>query len=48
MLGKGIFSVFGAGLNAAMSSGAANEQWVTQLIVTGKPTKTNEIGRAHV
>ena len=34
MLGNGIFSIFGAGLNAAMSSGTANEQW-------GKPTKTN-------
>ena len=31
MLGSGIFSIFGAGLNAAMSSGAANEQWGNQL-----------------
>ena len=31
MLGNGIFSIFGAGLNAAMSSGTANEQWGNQL-----------------
>ena len=51
MLGSGIFSIFGAGLNAAINSGIADEQWGNQLrlmeiqngIVTGK-----QIGRAHV
>lgn len=42
MLGKGIFSVFGAGLNAAMSSGAANEQWGNQLKLMEIQNRYNE------
>ena len=42
MLGNGIFSIFGAGLNAAMSSGAANEQWGNQLKLMGIQNRYNE------
>lgn len=42
MLGTGIFSVFGAGLNAAMSSGAANEQWGNQLKLMEIQNRYNE------
>lgn len=42
MLGSGIFSIFGAGLNAAMSSGAANEQWGNQLRLMDIQNKYNE------
>ena len=30
MLGEGIFSIFGAGLNAAINSGLTDEQWGNQ------------------
>ena len=42
MLGNGIFSVFGAGLNAAMSSGATNEQWGSQLKLMDIQNRYNE------
>lgn len=42
MLGNGIFSVFGAGLNAAMSAGAANEQWGNQLKLMEIQNRYNE------
>lgn len=42
MLGNGIFSIFGAGLNAAMSSGAANEQWGNQLKLMDIQNRYNE------
>ena len=42
MLGNGIFSVFGAGLNAAMSSGTANEQWGNQLKLMDIQNRYNE------
>lgn len=42
MLGSGIFSIFGAGLNAAMSSGAANEQWGNQLKLMEIQNRYNE------
>lgn len=42
MLGSGIFSIFGAGLNAAMSSGAANEQWGNQLRLMDIQNRYNE------
>lgn len=42
MLGNGIFSIFGAGLNAAMSSGAANEQWGNQLKLMEIQNRYNE------
>lgn len=42
MLGNGIFSVFGTGLNAAMSSGAANEQWGNQLKLMEIQNRYNE------
>lgn len=42
MLGNGIFSIFGAGLNAAMSSGAANEQWGNQLRLMDIQNRYNE------
>lgn len=42
MLGKGIFSIFGTGLNAAMSSGAANEQWSNQLKLMDIQNRYNE------
>lgn len=42
MLGSGIFSIFGAGLNAAMSSGAANEQWGNQLKLMDIQNRYNE------
>lgn len=42
MLGNGIFSVFGAGLNAAISSGAANEQWGNQLKLMEIQNRYNE------
>lgn len=42
MLGSGIFSVFGAGLNAAMSAGAANEQWGNQLKLMEIQNRYNE------
>ena len=42
MLGNGIFSIFGAGLNAAMSSGATNEQWGNQLRLMDIQNRYNE------
>lgn len=42
MLGNGIFSIFGAGLNAAMSSGTANEQWGNQLRLMDIQNRYNE------
>lgn len=42
MLGSGIFSIFGAGLNAAMSAGAANEQWGNQLKLMEIQNRYNE------
>lgn len=42
MLGSGIFSIFGAGLNAAMSSGTANEQWGNQLKLMEIQNRYNE------
>lgn len=42
MLGSGIFSVFGAGLSAAMSSGTANEQWGNQLKLMDIQNRYNE------
>lgn len=42
MLGSGIFSIFGAGLNAAMSSGTANEQWGNQLKLMDIQNRYNE------
>ena len=42
MLGSGIFSIFGAGLNAAMSSGAKNEQWGNQLKLMEIQNRYNE------
>lgn len=42
MLGNGIFSVFGAGLNAAMSAGTANEQWGNQLKLMEIQNRYNE------
>ena len=42
MLGSGIFSIFGAGLNAAMSSGAADEQWGNQLKLMEIQNRYNE------
>lgn len=42
MLGNGIFGIFGAGLNAAMSSGAANEQWGNQLRLMDIQNRYNE------
>lgn len=42
MLGSGIFSVFGTGLNAAMSSGTANEQWGNQLKLMDIQNRYNE------
>ena len=42
MLGSGIFNVFGAGLNAAMSAGAANEQWGNQLKLMEIQNRYNE------
>lgn len=42
MLGNGIFSIFGAGLNAAMSAGAANEQWGNQLKLMEIQNRYNE------
>ena len=42
MLGKGIFSIFGAGLNAAMGAGAANEQWGNQLKLMEIQNRYNE------
>lgn len=42
MLGNGIFSIFGAGLNAAMSSGTANEQWGNQLKLMDIQNRYNE------
>ena len=42
MLGSGIFGIFGAGLNAAMSSGAANEQWGNQLKLMDIQNRYNE------
>lgn len=42
MLGNGIFGIFGAGLNAAMSAGAANEQWGNQLKLMEIQNRYNE------
>ncbi len=42
MLGSGIFSIFGAGLNAAMSSGTTNEQWGNQLKLMDIQNRYNE------
>ena len=42
MLGNGIFGIFGAGLNAAMSSGTANEQWGNQLKLMEVQNRYNE------
>ena len=42
MLGSGIFSIFGAGLNAAISTGAANEQWGRQLQLMDIQNRYNE------
>ena len=42
MLGSGIFSIFGAGLNAAMSAGTANEQWGNQLKLMDIQNRYNE------
>lgn len=42
MLGSGIFSIFGAGLNAAMSAGTANEQWGNQLKLMEIQNRYNE------
>lgn len=42
MLGNGIFSIFGAGLNAVMSSGTANEQWGNQLRLMDIQNRYNE------
>ena len=42
MLGNGIFNIFGAGLNASISSGAANEQWGNQLRLMDIQNRYNE------
>ena len=42
MLGNGIFGIFGAGLNAAMSSGTTNEQWGNQLKLMEIQNRYNE------
>ena len=42
MLGNGISSIFGAGLDAAMSSGTANEQWGNQLKLMEIQNRYNE------
>lgn len=42
MLGNGIFSIFGTGLNAAMSAGTANEQWGNQLKLMEIQNRYNE------
>ena len=42
MLGSGIFSIFGAGLNEAISSGAADEQWGNQLKLMDIQNRYNE------
>lgn len=42
MLGSGIFNIFGTGLNAAMSSGTANEQWGNQLKLMEIQNRYNE------
>lgn len=42
MLGNGIFSIFGAGLNAAISAGTANEQWGNQLKLMDIQNRYNE------
>lgn len=42
MLGSGIFSIFGAGLNAAISSGKADEQWGNQLRLMEIQNRYNE------
>jgi len=42
MLGEGIFSIFGAGLNAAINSGLADEQWGNQLRLMDIQNRYNE------
>jgi uncharacterized small protein (DUF1192 family) len=42
MVGSGIFSIFGAGLNAAISAGTANEQWGNQLQLMDIQNRYNE------
>ena len=42
MLGDGIFSIFGAGLNAAINSGLADEQWGNQLRLMDIQNRYNE------
>ena len=42
MLGSGIFSIFGAGLNAAINSGIADEQWGNQLRLMEIQNRYNE------
>lgn len=42
MLGNGIFSIFGAGLNAAINSGLADEQWGNQLRLMDIQNRYNE------
>ena len=42
MLGDGIFSIFGAGLNAAISSGLTDEQWGNQLRLMDIQNRYNE------
>ena len=42
MLGEGIFSIFGAGLNAAINSGLADEQWGNQLKLMEIQNRYNE------
>ena len=42
MLGNGIFSIFGTGLNAAIGAGAANEQWGNQLKLMDIQNRYNE------
>ena len=42
MLGGGIFSIFGTGLNAAINSGLADEQWGNQLRLMDIQNRYNE------
>ena len=42
MLGDGIFSIFGAGLNAAINSGLSDEQWGNQLRLMDIQNRYNE------
>lgn len=42
MVGNGIFSIFGAGLNAAIGAGTANEQWGNHLKLMDIQNRYNE------